>query len=402
MKFRYKALDAQGKIVEDTLQATGATDALVKIGGMKLRPVALQEIRALPFDLKKYFQGKITLQDKIFIMKYLSLMMKVGTDLFKAINILIDDFEKRTVQDLLIEIRSNLEKGKPFYTTFAKYPKSFSSVFVNLIRSGEVSGKLEKVFDEVSVSLEKDKDLRSKIKSALTYPVILFVASIFILILLVSFSLPKIANVFMSGGFEPPGFSKIVFTVGLFIGDHLVILLSALVLLVGGSIIFFTKTLIGRRWLYNIALHTPVIKKVIKNIAIQRFAATFSSLLSSGLPIIESLEVTADSVGMPDMRAAITRIAQEGIAKGLTVGEAFRREVLFPKIVSNLIAVSEKSGHLETVLQILSDFYTKEVEGSIKTLVTFIEPIMLLFIGIVIGTIALAVIVPIYQLTSAF
>ncbi|OGM91248.1 hypothetical protein A2755_02500 [Candidatus Wolfebacteria bacterium RIFCSPHIGHO2_01_FULL_48_22] len=402
MKFRYKALDASQKIVEGILQATNSTDALVKISAQKLRPVSLQEIRNTSLDFSKLFQGKVTLQDKIFITKYLSLMMKVGTDLFKAINILVDDFEKRAVKDLLMEVRANLEKGKPFYSTFAKYPKSFSPVFVNLIKAGEVSGKLETVFDEVSVSLEKDKDLRSKIKSALTYPVILFIASIIILILLVSYSLPKIAGVFTTGGFEPPGFSKIVFTVGLFIGDHLALLLTLFFGITIGSLIFFIKTMVGRKLIYDIALHIPVIKKVIRNIAVQRFAATFSSLLSSGLPIIESLEVTADSVGMPDLRNSIRRIAQEGIAKGLTVGEAFRRETVFPKIVANLIAISEKSGHLESILSTLADFYAKEVEMSVKTLVTFIEPIMLLLIGVVIGTIALAVIVPVYQLTSAF
>ncbi len=402
MKFRYKAFDSVGRIVENTIQATTTADALLKISGMNLRPVSLQEVRLIGIDFKKFFQGKINLEDKIFITKYLSLMMQVGTGLFKAIQILLDDFEKPAVRNLLLEIRGNLERGQPFYVTFAKYPKSFSSVFINLIRSGEISGQLEKVFDEVSESLEKDKDLRSKIKSALTYPVILFIASIIVLILLVSFSLPKIAGVFLSGGLQPPGFSKIVFAVGLFIGDHLTILLSSFVLLVAGVSLFFGKTISGKKLLYDIALKTPVIKKVIKNISIQRFAATFSSLLSSGLPIIEALEVTADSVGMPELKNAILRVAHEGISKGLTVGDAFRREQVFPRIVSNLISISEKSGHLETILKMLSEFYAKEIEGSIKTLVTFIEPVMLLIIGIVIGTIALAVIVPVYQLTSTF
>src|SRR5690606_17496521 len=137
------------------------------------------------------------------------------------------------------------------------------------------------------------------------------------------------------GGMEPPAFSKIVFTVGLFVGDHLALLLT---IFIGGSVgllLFFMKTLVGKKMIYDIALHLPVIKKVIKNIAVQRFAATFSSLLSSGLPIIEALEVTADSVGMPDLKNALHRVAREGIAKGLTVGEAFRREPVLPKIVAN-------------------------------------------------------------------
>ncbi|MCL5012266.1 MAG: type II secretion system F family protein [Patescibacteria group bacterium] len=402
MKFHYKAIDPKGKIIEADLEAVGMPEALASIAASNLKPLTLKPVKSVSFDFKKIFGQKITLEDKVFITKYLSLMLRVGTDLFRAINILIDDFDKPIVKNLLIEIRTNLERGMPFYTTFTKYPKSFSPVFVNLIKAGEVSGNLERVFSELSVSLEKERELTSKIKSALTYPVILFVASVLILILLVSFSLPKIANVFMSGGLNPPAFSRVIFAVGLFIGDHLAILLTLLVLITGGGLFFFTKTTLGKKTLYDIALRLPVIKKVIREVSLQRFAATFSSLLSSGLPIIESLEVTSDSVSVPELKAALRRIGEEGIAKGLTVGEAFKREPAIPVVMGNLIAISEKSGHLEEILLTLANFYAGEVEGSVKSLVSFIEPVMLLMIGLVIGTIALAVIVPVYQLTNTF
>ena len=402
MRFHYKAIDSKGKIIEADIEAAGMPEALASIASGNLKPLTLKPVKSVNFDFKKLFGQKITLEDKVFITKYLSLMLRVGTDLFRAINILIDDFDKPIVKNLLIEIRTNLERGMPFYTTFAKYPKSFSPVFVNLIKAGEVSGNLERVFSELSVSLEKERELTSKIKSALTYPVILFVASILILILLVSFSLPKIANVFMSGGLNPPAFSRVIFAVGLFIGDHLAVLLTLLVLITGGGLFFFTKTELGKKTLYDVALRLPVIKRVIKEVSLQRFAATFSSLLSSGLPIIESLEVTADSVSVPELKAALRRIGEEGIAKGLTVGEAFKREPAIPVVMGNLIAISEKSGHLEEILLTLANFYSGEVEGSVKSLVSFIEPVMLLMIGLVIGTIALAVIVPVYQLTNTF
>ena len=402
MKFHYKAIDQKGRAVESDIEAVGMPEALALIAAKNLKPLSLRPAKKKASGLKKLFAKKINLEDKVFITKYLSLMLKVGTDLFRAINILIEDFDKEVVKNLLIEIRTNLERGQPFYTTFAKYPKSFSPVFVNLVKAGEVSGNLERVFSELSTTLEKERDLTSKIKSALTYPVILFVASILMLVLLVSYSLPKIANVFMSGGLKPPGFSRIVFSVGLFVGDHLAILLTLLVLIVGGGIFFFAKTELGKKTLYDIALHIPVIKRVIREMSLQRFAATFSSLLTSGLPIIESLEVTAESVSVPELKSALHRIAQEGIAKGLTVGEAFKREPAIPIIMANLIAISEKSGHLEEILLTLASFYAGEVEGAVKSLVSFIEPVMLLMIGVVIGTIALAVIIPVYQLTNTF
>jgi type II secretory pathway component PulF len=401
MKFRYKAIRPDGRIAEGEVEAPAMNEALSQVVSMGLRPILLKPVKSRVF-LANFVKGqKINLEDKVFVMKYLSLMLKVGTDLFKAIDILIEDFDKPAVRSLLLEIRSNLEKGQPFYITFANHPKIFDSVFVNLIKAGEVSGNLEKVFDQLSESLEKDRELRSKIKSSLTYPIVLFFASILVLILLVSFSLPKIASVFLQGNIQPPAFSRVVFSVGLFMGNNLGIILSMIVAMIVGSFFFF-KSLIGKRIAYNIALHIPVIKNVIKQISLQRFASTFSSLLSSGIPIINALEITADSVGMPELQDALRRIGREGVSKGLTVGDAFKKEPVFPKTVSNLIAVSEKSGHLESILATLADFYSSEIESAIKSLVSFIEPVMLLMIGIVVGTIALATIIPVYQLTTSF
>jgi type II secretory pathway component PulF len=402
MKFRYKAIRPDGRVAEGELDALAMNDALSQVAAMGLRPILLKPIKKGIPGVNFLKGQKITLEDKVFVMKYLSLMLKVGTDLFKAIDILIEDFDKPAVRSLLLEMRTNLEKGQPFYMTFANHPKLFDPVFVNLIKSGEVSGNLEKVFEQLSNSLEKDRELRSKIKSALTYPVILFFAAILVLILLVSFSLPKIAGVFLQGGIQPPAFSRVVFAIGLFFGNNLVIVLGTLFSVIIGGYLFFIRSNIGKRAAYDMALHVPVIKSVIKQISLQRFAATFSSLLNSGIPIINALEITADSVGMPELKDALRRIGREGISKGLTVGEAFKKEPVLPKTISNLIAVSEKSGHLENILATLADFYSSEIDSSVKSMVSFIEPVMLIMIGLVVGTIALATIIPVYQLTTSF
>lgn len=402
MKFTYKAIRPDGRVSEGELESLTMNDALSQVAAMGLRPILLKPIKKNLLSGNLLRGQNITLEDKVFVMKYLSLMLKVGTDLFKAIDILIEDFDKPAVRSLLLEMRTNLEKGQPFYLTFANHPKLFDPVFVNLIKSGEVSGNLEKVFEQLSDSLEKDRELRSKIKSSLTYPVILFFAAILVLILLVSFSLPKIAGVFLQGGIQPPAFSRVVFTVGLFVGNNLFIVLGTLFSIVIGGYVFFVRSIVGKRVAYDMALRVPVIKTVIKQISLQRFAATFSSLLNSGIPIVNALEVTADSIGMPELQDALRRIGREGISKGLTVGEAFKKEPVFPKTISNLIAVSEKSGHLESILATLADFYSSEIESAVKQLVSFIEPVMLIMIGLVVGTIALATIIPVYQLTTSF
>lgn len=402
MQFHYIASQPDGKIVEADIEAKDVTEVLSFIASRGLRPVSVKPVKRAERRVFRWWRGRITLTDQIFLSKYLALMLKIGTSLLQAINILIEDFQKASLKSFLIEIRSSLEKGIPFYTTFARYPKIFSQVYINLVKAGEASGNLDDIFENLTQSLSKEKALRDQIRSALIYPMLLLVTSVLILIFLVTFALPKIANVFLESGFEPPVFSKIVFSVGLFFGKFGVLILGALIVGVFALIFFYQRSLIFKRLFAAILNEIPIIKDIIQKVALQRFAATLSSLIKAGMPITDALEITADTVGHMELKQALIRISREGLAKGLTIGEAFRRESFFPKTIVNLMAISEKAGHIEEVLATLADFYTSEIDSSLKTLVSFLEPALLLFIGFVIGIIALAIIVPIYQLTTQF
>ncbi len=389
-------------MIEGEMDAGSPAQVLQWMATQGYKPISIKSITDTG-KKKKLFSGlgqSITLIDKVFLTKYLALMLKVGTDLFRAIDILIADFDKPIMKSFLIEVRENLSQGKPFYTTFAKYPQYFSSVVINLIKAGEKSGNLEKVFSDVSVSMEKDQDLQNRVRGALIYPIILVGVALIVMTMLVIFILPRIANVFAQTGVEPPLFSRIVFTVSLFFGKYAYIILP---LMIGGTIFgfwFFFKNMTGRAVRDRIIAKTPVVKEIVQRLAIQRFASTFSSLLKAGIPILEALEVTASAVGSDELKASLLRISQEGVAKGLTVGEAFKRETYFPKVVTNLIAISEKAGHMEDVLDTLAEFYASEVDASVKIFISFLEPVLLLSLGAVVGLIALAVIIPIYQLVA--
>ena len=184
-------------MMEGELDAGSPTQVLEWMANQGYKPIS---IKAITVEKKKGFSfslaQRITLTDKVFLTKYLALMLKVGTDLFKAIDILIADFDKPVMKSFLVEVRENLGQGKPFYTTFARYPQYFSAVIVNLIRAGEKSGNLDGVFANVSTNLEKDQDLQNRVRGALIYPVILVVVAMLVLLLMVLFVLPKIANVF--------------------------------------------------------------------------------------------------------------------------------------------------------------------------------------------------------------
>ncbi len=404
MKFHYIATTSVGKTVEGDYDAVATADVLVFLGSKGLKPVTVQRVDASAGSarVQRFFGQPITVSDQIFLTRYLGLMLKVGVDLFRVIDILTADVEKPAMKAFLTELKGGLEKGQPFYLAFARYPNYFSPVFVNLIKAGELSGNLDFAFESLSVSLERQQSLRNKIKAAVTYPVILLVLATTILFFLVTFALPKIANVFMSTGAQPPLFSRVVFTAGLYLAGHVWFFVAGIVVAVGGAWFFFAQTLAGRRTLYTLLSHAPVFSAVFQRISLQQFASTLSALMRSGMPILESLRITGDVVAFPSMKDGLHRIADEGVAKGAGLGEAFRREPAFPLVVSNLIAVSEKAGHTAEILDTLAKFYDSEIDTSLKTLVSLVEPLMLLFIGGIVGLIALAIIVPIYQLVGQF
>ena len=401
MLYHYLASDKSGKIVESEVDADNLNQALKFLAGKELRPVSVKAIKAEKSTFLRFY-GRITVSDKVFLTKYLALMLRVGTDLLSAIDILIADLDKPAVRNFLLEARDNLSHGQQFYKAFAAHPESFSQTFVSLVKAAEVSGNLERVLEELSKSLASEAELRGRIRSALIYPVVILSASFAIMIFLVTFALPKISKVFGEAGIKPPFFSRIVFGVGLFIGNNILAILVIFFGALGCILYFYYRTEMGKRIFDQALSRTPVVRKVYRELAIQRLASTMSSLMRAGLPIIETINIVASTVGLTEYRYSLERIANEGLAKGLTIGEAFKREAAFPKVVTNLIAISEKAGHLEEVLGTLADFYATSVDSTIKALVSLLEPILLLAMGLLVAIIALSIIVPIYQLTSQF
>src|SRR3984957_1313415 len=211
MLFHYVAIESSGKEVEADFEAATITDVLHHLSGQDLRPISVKPVKqAGQKDLFAGWCDHITVSDKVFLTKYLALMLRVGTDLLSAVNILIADFDKPAVKDFLFEVRANLTHGEPFWKAFGNHPKTFSLTFVNLVKAAEASGNLQKTFEELSETTQKEAELRGRIRGALIYPIILIVAAIGILLFLVTFALPKIANVFSQSGVEPPTFSRIV------------------------------------------------------------------------------------------------------------------------------------------------------------------------------------------------
>ncbi|MEK7094391.1 MAG: type II secretion system F family protein [Patescibacteria group bacterium] len=399
MLYHYLAVDEKGKVTEGEIDASSIEGLLQYLAGIKLRPISVKALGGDTRIITRLFGG-ITLSDKIFLVKYLALMLRVGTDLLSAINILITDFDKPAMRNFLLEVRDNIMKGRPFYEVFGRHPRVFSPVFINLIKAAETAGNLQETFENLATSLAQEAEMRNKIRAALIYPVLLLVFSIMIFLGVVVFALPKIAQVFTDSGIEPPWFSALVFGFGSFINNNLVTLAGFSVLFLSGSFYFFFKNDLGRRISDQTFRRLPILKRVYQDLAIQRFSSTLSDLTRAGVTIIPAMRITADAVGSRELRESILRVADEGLAKGLTIGEAFRKEAVLPRVVTNLIAISDKAGHLEEMLGTLGDFYRSNAEASIKAIVSIIEPVLLLFMGFIVGTVALSIIIPVYQLST--
>ncbi|MDP2598656.1 MAG: type II secretion system F family protein [Candidatus Liptonbacteria bacterium] len=401
MLYHYLASDKSGKVIEADFDADNLNQVLQHLSGRELRPVSVTAVKKTSAG-RSLFSGKITVTDKVFLTKYLALMLRVGTDLLSAINILLADFDKPAMRNFLLEVRDNLSRGQPFYKTFEMHKDVFPATFISLVKAAEASGNLQATFEQLSGDLLREAELRSRIRSALIYPIILLSAALAIIVFLVTFALPRIAKVFNDSGIDPPFFSKIVFTVGLFLGENIAVILPLFLGLVFFLLFMYFKTQIGKSIAQRAFSRMPVIRDIYVQLAVQRLASTMSSLMRAGLPIIETINVAAETVNLPEFKFSLERIANEGLAKGLTIGEAFKRETVYPKVVTNLIAISEKAGHLEEVLATLADFYAANVDAAIKSLVSLLEPVLLLMMGAMVAMIALSIIVPIYQLTTQF
>ncbi len=392
-----------GRIKEGNINQPNTKAVLEYLTTQKLKPLSVK-----PLILKKsgkefaIFKKTLSLADQVFLTKYLALMLKVGTDLFSAIDILIQDFESGPARRFLFETRTNLEQGKPFWNTFANHPEYFSSVITNLIKAGETSGNLEATLNQVSINLERDRNLQTKVKSSLVYPVILLITSVVMVFFLVTFAVPKLGDMFLSTGQTLPTFTKIVLSTGMFLNRNLFIVFPLIIVIPIGLFYYFRKTQKGKERFASLMEKIPVASDLVEKMALERFASVLSSLIKAGMPIIQAIEVTAGAVGHPKYQSALIRIAKEHLTQGISMGNSFKKETIFPAVVSNLLAIGEKAGHTEEILKTLSVFYETEIDAALKTLVSLLEPLLLMFLGVIIGGIALSLIVPVYQLVGQF
>lgn len=342
--------------------------------------------------------GGVGLTAKVLLAKHLSIMQQSGLTISESLSI-IEDSSAGRMKKIIREVKKSVESGNSFSLSLARYPKVFSGIFISSVYAGENSGALADNLKNLSEQLQKEKDLRAKIKGAMLYPLVVLIAA-FILGLAMSFLvLPKIIPLFEGLKTDLPLTTRWLISFSHFVEDYgLVLFLSIIISII--FMIWLVKQKFSRPITHWLLLKTPILKKIVFQANLARLARTLGGLLRSGLHIDEALEITGKTAGNYYYQKALAEVGQR-VEKGSNLSANLKEhEKLFPKMVSRMIMVGEESGNLEETLLYLANFYEAEVDNSTKSLSTAIEPLLLIIIGLAVGFLALSIITPIYNITG--
>ena len=402
--FVYKAKRDTGEEYEGTLEAADRFELYQHIRKEDATVVSFEESKGahginIRIPIISSFFGRIKETDKINFAKNLSAMLSAGLSLSRALQVMERQTKKAGFKTVLLDLVASIEKGTTFNDALAKHPKVFSSLVVSMVRAGEESGGLSNSLLVVGEQMDQTYRLKKKIKGALIYPGIIMAALVVIGALLLIFVVPTLSQTFTELGVELPTSTKMIIATSEFMQNHTI---SAIILFFGivSGFYYGLKTSLGRKIFETVLLKMPIIKELVKETNSARTARTLSSLLSAGVDVVHSLEITADVVQHSYYRVVLTE-AKEKIQKGNPLADVFHaHEDLYPTLVAELIAVGEETGKLPELLLRIAEFYELEVEQKTKDMSTIIEPFLMVIVGAVVGFFAVSMITPIYSVTE--
>ncbi|HEV8601228.1 MAG TPA: type II secretion system F family protein [Patescibacteria group bacterium] len=400
--YLYEATHSDGTAVRGELEADSEQTIIDYLSRRSLIPVKIEEKGVVKTGVfSKGLFEKITTPDRILLVRNLGTSIRAGLSITEALDILIADNSKKLMKDILEQAKINVQNGHPLSATFLSYKQYFPSIFVGMIKAGEAYGHLDDSLDQLGRQLTKDYNVERKIKSAMTYPMILLVGSAGAVTLLLGFVLPRLAKTFKQSGVKLPFITQTFVNIGSALSYSITLDLIVIVFLVW-FFIRFRKTNTGRKLFSWFSFHMPVIKEMVKKASLVRFTRSLGNLIASGIPITEALNLSAESVGNDRYKKAIMESKRQ-IIGGVPFSKTFEDyPELFPKFLTSLMLVGEKTGTLENILKVFSDFYEEELDNALKDLATYIEPILLLIMGLIVGAIAFSILLPIYQLVGKF
>ncbi|MDH6179891.1 type IV pilus assembly protein PilC [Microbacteriaceae bacterium SG_E_30_P1] len=396
--YEYRARDGKGKVVKGRVEAGSESAVIARLAGMGVAPLSIREVgtgTGLQTEITLAgFERGVGLKDLAIMSRQMSTMISAGLSILQTLNILASQTENKKLAKTLGEVRSDVERGNSLSDSFARHERVFPPLMINLIRAGETGGFLEKSTDAIAMNFEKEVALRNKVKAALTYPVIVLVMAIVGVILMLAFIVPVFAKMYGDLGGQLPLPTQILVT----LSGAMVWLAPTLAVLIVAFSIWWSRNKHKesvREVVDPIKLKLPVFGTLTAKIAIARFARNFSTMIGSGVPILRSLSIVGETSGNMVIQKALLRV-QESVRTGGTVAAPLLSEPVFPAMVTQMMAVGEDAGALEPMLEKIAVFYDSEVEAMTDQLTALIEPLMIAFLGIVIGGMIVALYMPMF------
>jgi len=417
--FSYDAINSQGQHISGTVTASTRDEAVKNLRDQGHRPLSVKVVKSRGRGTSG--RGKVKLKDIVIFTRELSTMISAGVPLPRCLSTLSSQMENKYFKQIIASVNHDVESGMPLATGLAKYPGTFSDVYVNMVRAGETAGILDEILKRLASQVEKDATIRKKIRSAMAYPIVILSVTVIAFFGIMLFILPKIGKIFKDLGgphAQLPVYTRALLEISNFLVGHSILhaipllnkipiiklLPNALFIILGlviGMIYFrrYIRTDKGRYKWHLALLKTPIFGKIIAKVAIARFARTFSSLMGSGVSVLDALEVTGRAVGNTVIQKELIKVS-EAVRNGQPLGKQLLDAQFFPPIVGQMMSVGEETGKIDEVLVKVADFYEEEVDAVIDGIASIIEPVMIIVLGSFVGLIAASVMGPIASLSK--
>jgi type IV pilus assembly protein PilC len=400
-KFDYQVRDRQGKMVTGQLEADSQAAVAAKLTSMGYSPVSIDAVKdtGLQMEIKiPGFSDRVGLKDLAIFSRQFATMINSGLSLIRALSILTEQTDNKKLAEVIAEVRSEVEAGQSLSSALAEHPKVFPKLYIAMVRAGEASGMLDQVLIRVANMYEADVKLRSKIKSAMTYPVIVLIMAILLTTVMLIFIVPTFESMFNDLGGTLPLPTRMLVAASAFVTSWAGVV-TYIVVPAGAWFTYkrIRSTEKGRHTLDVMKLRLPVFGPLFHKIALTRFARNLSTLLAAGVPILQALEITADTVNNGPIGHAV-RDVQSSVREGESINGPLATHEVFPPMVVQMIAVGEETGNVDGMLSKISDFYDMEIESTTESLTAMMEPLMIGVIGAIVGSMVIALYMPMFAI----
>jgi len=394
-KYSYKARARDGKIISGDIEGDSKDAVIARLRDKGYFVTSVKEkSREIVLFKKKVKSYEISVFARQF-----ATMIAAGVPLVRCLSIVAEQNENPRFRQVLGKIRQDVEGGTTFSKSLEKYPDIFSNLFCDLVKAGEAGGILDEILARLANYLESSEQLKSKVKGALTYPIVVATIAIGVVFFLLTFVLPNFKNIFQGmGNSQLPLPTRVLLQVSDFLSAYFVFIIMGIIAMIYGLKRFFTTKQGRRIWDTN-TLRTPVLGILLRKVAIAKFTRTLGTLVASGVPILQALEVTASTAGNVVISDAIQK-TRVSIREGESIADPLKASGVFPPMVVQMIAVGEETGELDGMLIKIADFYEQEVDTAVKGLTSIIEPIIIVFMGIVVGGIVMAIFLPMLEIVN--